>query len=210
MHYNSWLVMHAYLLVGKEKDKIDTKVAEIVEELKAIRYDNELAHIAQVRELKSFTQLKVDGPIAIVVQNIEVASTAALNAFLKMLEEPQESIYFILTTNNIHRVIPTVQSRCQVIRLINDYCYDETLIPQYKVLIGESISDKFMLINEYKDRQDALGFINNFIFYLYEMHKKGIINIKTLDAIKAAEETLLRLRQNGNVKLQLANMVTHI
>ena len=202
--------MHAYLLVGKEKDKIDLKVAEIVKELKATRFDNELAQIAQVRELKNFTQLKVGGPVAIVVQNIEAASTAALNAFLKMLEEPQERIYFILTTNNIHRVIPTIQSRCQVIRLINDYEYDETLVPQYKTLIGESISDKFMLINEYKDRQDAVSFINNFIFYLYEMHKKEHNNIHTLDILNVAEETLLRLRQNGNVKLQLSNMVTHI
>lgn len=202
--------MHAYLLVGKEKDKIDGKVTEIVKELKAFRYDSELAQIAQVRELKKFIKLKVDNPIVIVTQNIETASTAALNAFLKMLEEPQESIYFILTTNNIHRVIPTVQSRCQVIRLINDYEYDKTLNSQYKVLIGESISDKFMLINEYRDRQDTINLINNFIFYLYDKHKKDHKNIQILDILEVAEETLLRLRQNGNVKLQLANLITHI
>ena len=202
--------MHAYLLVGKEKNKIERKIAEIVKELKATRYDHELTQIAQVRELKSFTQLKVDDPIAIVAQNIEASSTAALNAFLKMLEEPQKSIYFILATNNIHRVIPTVRSRCQVIRLMNDYEYDKTLLSQYEVLMGESISDKFMLLGEHKDRQDAVDFINNFIFYLYETHKKDRNNIQTLSILKVAEETLLRLKQNGNVKLQLANMITHI
>ena len=202
--------MHAYLLVGKEKDKIDVEVAEIVKELKATRYDYELAQIAQVRELKNFIKLKVDSPIAIVTQNIEASSTAALNAFLKMLEEPQENIHFILTTNNIHRVIPTVQSRCQVIRLINDYEYDKTLISQYKVLIGESISDKFLLVSEYKDRQEAIGLINNFLFYLYEIHKKDQKNTQILNIMNVSEKTLLRLRQNGNVKIQLTNMVTHI
>jgi hypothetical protein len=202
--------MHAYLIVGKEKDKIDNKVGEIVKNLKATRYDYELAQIAQVRELKSFIKLKVDNTIAIVAYDVDAASTAALNAFLKMLEEPQEKLHFILTSKNIHRVIPTIQSRCQVIRLINDYEYDKELVPQYKVLTGESISDKFMLINDYKDRQSAINLINNFIFYLYETHKKDITNSKILEVIRSVEETLLRLRQNGNVKLQLANMVTHI
>jgi len=202
--------MHAYLLVGKDKDKINEKVTEIVKELKALRYDHELAQIAQVRELKSFIQLKVDKPVVIVAQNIESASTAALNAFLKMLEEPQNSIYFILTTNNLHRVIPTVQSRCQIIRLTNNYEYDKTLTPQYDVLMGKSISDKFMLVSEYKDRQDAVSFLNSFIFFLYKVHKKDNESTQTLAILVVAEETLLRLRQNGNVKLQLANLVTHI
>lgn len=202
--------MHAYLIVGKEKDKIDIKVTEIVKELKATKYDYELAQIAQVRELKNFIKLKVDDNIAIVAYDVDKASSAALNAFLKMLEEPQEKLHFVLTANNIHRVIPTVRSRCQVIRLISDYEYDKELIPQYKTLIGESISDKFMLINDYKDRQDVINLIENFIYYLYEKHKKDIDNSQTLEDVKITEETLLRLRQNGNVKLQLANMVTHI
>ena len=39
----------------------------------------------------------------------------AANAFLKVLEEPSPGVYFFLTTTNIHRILPTIVSRCQVV-----------------------------------------------------------------------------------------------
>jgi len=39
------------------------------------------------------------------------------NRFLKTLEEPTPDTYFILVTTRLERLLPTIRSRCQVIRL---------------------------------------------------------------------------------------------
>ena len=40
-------------------------------------------------------------------------SQGAVNALLKILEEPPEHVVFILATTEIHKVLPTILSRCQ-------------------------------------------------------------------------------------------------
>ncbi|MDK7340981.1 hypothetical protein QP500_11065, partial [Pauljensenia sp. UMB0018B] len=39
----------------------------------------------------------------------------AANSLLKFLEEPHQDVYIFLLTNNREAILPTVQSRCQVI-----------------------------------------------------------------------------------------------
>ena len=51
----------------------------------------------------------------IVITNIEKMRKEAANAFLKLLEEPSENLVFILTTDHIHSLLPTITSRCQII-----------------------------------------------------------------------------------------------
>lgn len=42
-------------------------------------------------------------------------NTEAANAFLKTLEEPPPHVYFILVTDHVERLLPTVVSRCQTV-----------------------------------------------------------------------------------------------
>ena len=51
----------------------------------------------------------------IMVTNIEKMRKEAANAFLKLLEEPSENMVFVLTTDHIHSLLPTITSRCQII-----------------------------------------------------------------------------------------------
>ena len=48
---------------------------------------------------------------------IESMTIEAINSILKFLEEPGQQIYAFLTTNNENSVLPTILSRCQVLRL---------------------------------------------------------------------------------------------
>jgi DNA polymerase-3 subunit delta' len=52
-----------------------------------------------------------------VVAEAERMTVEAQNAFLKTLEEPPGDTVLILTTNNINMLLPTTQSRCQVLRV---------------------------------------------------------------------------------------------
>ncbi len=48
-----------------------------------------------------------------IVDEVHMLSTAAFNALLKILEEPPSHVIFILATTEIHKVPPTILSRCQ-------------------------------------------------------------------------------------------------
>jgi DNA polymerase-3 subunit delta' len=51
------------------------------------------------------------------IPNIDSFHLEAQNALLKILEEPGDNNYFILTTNHPQKVINTISSRCQIINL---------------------------------------------------------------------------------------------
>ncbi len=48
-----------------------------------------------------------------IIDEVHMLSASAFNAFLKTLEEPPEHAIFILATTDVHKVLPTILSRCQ-------------------------------------------------------------------------------------------------
>ena len=53
----------------------------------------------------------------IVISNIEEMRKESANAFLKLLEEPSGNLVFLLTTDNQDALLPTIISRCQLIKM---------------------------------------------------------------------------------------------
>ncbi len=51
----------------------------------------------------------------VIITNIESMRKEVVNSFLKLLEEPGEHVMFILTTDHINGLLPTVISRCQLL-----------------------------------------------------------------------------------------------
>ncbi len=92
--------------------------------------------ISQIRELiKNLNKSSFNKKIRFVlIDNIELLNKNSINALLKILEEPNENINFILINNN-KRVLPTIKSRClnfkvfltkdQSIRIINQLLKDD-------------------------------------------------------------------------------------
>lgn len=52
----------------------------------------------------------------VVIDGADGMTPAASNAFLKTLEEPHESTQFILLAENLSEVLPTIRSRCGLVR----------------------------------------------------------------------------------------------
>lgn len=52
----------------------------------------------------------------VVIANVELMKDKVANAFLKLLEEPPEDVVFLLITDQFNLLLPTIVSRCQVLR----------------------------------------------------------------------------------------------
>ncbi len=110
---------HAYLFSGAKqtgKFRLAKKFGEIIggEDADTIMMNDEgqTLKIDEVRELVRKTNLTTGGGKRIVlIQNIERMPIEAQNSFLKTLEEPAGDTIFIMTTNFISKVLPTIQSR---------------------------------------------------------------------------------------------------
>ena len=48
-----------------------------------------------------------------IIDEVHMMSTGAFNALLKTLEEPPAHIVFVLATTELHKILPTIISRCQ-------------------------------------------------------------------------------------------------
>lgn len=48
-----------------------------------------------------------------IIDEVHMLSNSASNALLKTLEEPPEHVIFILATTEVHKILPTILSRCQ-------------------------------------------------------------------------------------------------
>lgn len=51
-----------------------------------------------------------------VICDVDLMQAASANAMLKTLEEPPPNTLMILLTRNLHGVLPTIRSRCQILR----------------------------------------------------------------------------------------------
>lgn len=56
------------------------------------------------------------GLYVIVLDDADVMNLFAQNAFLKTLEEPMAPAHFILVSSDPNRLLPTIRSRCQIVR----------------------------------------------------------------------------------------------
>ena len=70
--------------------------------------------VEPIRELYTQTRAKLDGPHFVIIDDADAMNHVAQNALLKLLEEPNESIHFILTSHTADKLLPTIRSRTQV------------------------------------------------------------------------------------------------
>lgn len=197
--------MHAYLLIGKNQN-LKGQIEKLAKKLNAKIMEFPLNKIADTRELRNITKLAFNTPIAIIIDSIDLATEEAVNAFLKNLEEPQKNISYILTANSLAKVLPTIVSRCQIIKI-----KDQRLKIKNKdaeKFLKLTTGGKFAVIDKIKDREEAKIFVQNLIEVLHFSLLNSVKNrVKTVMDLEILIKTLNNLKSNGNVGLQLANMV---
>ena len=200
--------MHSYLVCGGSEQEIDKTIDKIVSSLKGDSYEYQIIKISDVRELSAFTKLKVDRPTCIIIKRVDEASVPAMNAYLKNLEEPQEYITFVLTADSVHKVLPTIVSRCQIINLVTKNHLDEITKKNIEKFLLSDTSYKLSLTNSIKKKSDATAFTKNILIFAHQNLLLAEANyLAWIKIINRAKTTYSNLSANANVGLALTNLV---
>ena len=89
--------------------------------------------IRQLRENVSFLPSNARYRVYI-IDEVHMLTPEAFNALLKTLEEPPEHIIFIFATTEVHRILPTILSRCQ--RFDFRRVPDEAIVSRLEYVLG--------------------------------------------------------------------------
>ena len=182
-----------YLFSKKEKFKYDINNFEINDQNKSFKLVKELVHpnfylinvddgkeqigIDKIRKSFDFinrTSMNDDYRV-IMIDNAEFLNLNSSNALLKIIEEPNDKLIFILIQDSSYKMLDTIKSRCIVFK--NNFSETQCIsifekITNYKFveIFNDNYLAKFMTCGE-------LIFLNN---YLIENNFQGKINIKSM------------------------------
>ena len=81
--------------------------------------DKKNIDINQIRAMITYTNKSTFNNMArfILIDNIENLNKNSVNALLKVIEEPNENIFFILINNSERNILPTLRSRCLTFKI---------------------------------------------------------------------------------------------
>ncbi|MGF2565584.1 hypothetical protein ACQUWZ_27425, partial [Ralstonia pseudosolanacearum] len=96
------------IFVVPNSAEINIKNATVIEK------DKTTISIEQIRNVISDTRTKQKTARYIVIKQAEKMTLEACNAFLKSLEEPNENYHYVLQTENLSNIIPTIRSRAEI------------------------------------------------------------------------------------------------
>lgn len=117
---NDPLSFSKQLLCQKDPDKLSLIEAGTHPDFLIIEPEGKSSSIKidQIRELCEWSTAKpsiATQKIAI-IKDAHAMNIQSANAFLKTLEEPNQFCLFILISDQAHRIIPTIRSRCFIVR----------------------------------------------------------------------------------------------
>jgi len=139
-----------YILSLNEDHKYDLNNFKIHEENKSYKLVQNYSHpnfylidliddkknidVAQIREMITYTNKSSfnNTPRFILIDNIENLNKNSVNALLKIIEDPNDKIFFILINNNEKQVLPTLKSRCLTFKI--NFTFEETIDVTNKLL----------------------------------------------------------------------------
>ncbi len=165
--------------------------------------ENKAVSVDLVRQLIRESQYKArSSKRVLVLRQADSASIVAQNALLKVLEEPPANTLIILTVRRSSSLLPTIQSRCNYIRLSTTD--DRTKIGNRKseILLPKTYSKAVELSQKYKDRSEALELVQNLILEQHEELKNQPSSM-TIFKLRVLQDCQKNLSANVNVRLCL-------
>lgn len=190
--YRDEKLHHAILLHGKKgigkasfaqelsREILGNKGA-IYSDLLLIEKDHEKKEITvdKVRKMSDFTNQTsaISGNKIIIINSACELNRSASNALLKVLEEPHQNSFLILISHNLNQVLPTIKSRCQLIKIPDLSRPDFDKILQQKNL--HFLPKDLGFLSDICDNSPALAIDSGLeLVRFYELFLRSIYNKK--------------------------------
>lgn len=202
--------MRSYIIASKNEEKSLAKAQEICKTNKIDNFDitietfDKAIGIEDIRKLQRNLFLK---PLrgenkALIINAFPGITIESQNALLKVLEEPPLSTFMFLLIENINILLPTIISRCKVIKLEDEKKGINIKEAQEiaERISSDDIGEKLKLAQDFgKSREEAVSFLENAILGTREiMISKERKSLKLVQTIKKLEEGYLAAK-NTNV-----------
>ena len=164
--------------------------------------------IAQIRELQSDIIIKPHSNYKIyIINNAQKMTVESQNALLKTLEEPPEYAIIILITNNKESLLPTIKSRCEIIKFLpisimelKKYLMDKGIDEKRALLLANfsrGSIEKALELSESTDFTIMRDDIQNYIQHILDKNMIEILNIQSdMDKYKDKITVLLDMMIN--------------
>lgn len=136
-------------------------------------------NVEKIRQISGFVNQTsaISENKVILVDSACNLNKSASNALLKILEEPNKNNFLILISHNLSKVLPTIRSRCQIVK-IADFSFENfsAVLEQNNVKFS---GDELQFLAEICDNSpaDAINFGAD-LSRVYQLFLRSIINKK--------------------------------
>ena len=117
--------------------------------------------VTQIREMITYTNKSSfnNKERFILIDNVENLNKNSINALLKIIEEPNENVFFILINNNEKYILPTLRSRCLTFKI--NFSFEESVNIANQIL-GKNILNEINhdLMSYYNTTGEMIDLIN--------------------------------------------------
>lgn len=204
--------MIARLLISPSLDKIKEEITtQLASHIGSGNVDHpdilyfersEKLGIAEAKKIKGHFSLKpysAQGRAA-VLEDASVMTTEAQNALLKTLEELPTASVLILGTNSEANLLPTILSRCQIIRIQSS----ESRVQNYKEEIAKLLTlttaEKFEVIEKLRNKEEFLAALAVYFRQLLYAPGHGLTKLEVTEFLKELLQAEERAKQNVNIR----------
>jgi len=206
--------MHIFpstIIVSSDLQKIDQQIDQICIHLKNqispnnpdIFTINESTGwtIELIRQIKHFLSQKPfnHSNKIVIISQAENLNIESQNALLKMLEEPGDNNYVILSSSKPSKLLPTIISRCQVLKFKNDISLSNTKPIEISHQIQKDLSVSELLS---KDKTQVLPYLEDQL----KIQQKNLIknpNPETSQLIQKIIKSIQMINSNVDPKSAL-------
>lgn len=147
-----------------------------------------------------------------VIKSAEKLNSSSGNTILKFLEEPEENIIAILITPSRYRVINTIQSRCQLISLVNNdnlkglntfdklskLLYNNQDLSNDEYIL-DKINNVINFIQYYETKSMDTLLFSNKLFLQYFTNREEVLN--AFEMMKLLYLDSLKYKTNSNINV---------
>lgn len=200
------LVMTALLLEYPTFDLFDEKSSQFLKieegidlDVKVYPKNGEKLLVADANEIVGEAYIKpVNLPYKVfLINNFDVSTEEAQNKLLKILEEPPKNVYFILSVKNEEKVLPTIKSRCDKIKIapLSEEEMDAVCKDKLACVLGGGYVGKTLALEKNRD----LSSIADFAVSL-------LTELKNSKQVLSFSKKMLEEKSNLNLILEIVSL----